>query len=106
MLVLRFFLELRKRNAHLNGSSRIRHLESVSSFKAVIQSISNAIIEDLGDPENEVLFTTQAASHRPSVTAQASQPMVAEVGNSELTHEINIEEFPWITGDFDRVEQL
>ena len=82
---MQFFLELCNCNAHLNGSSQIRDLESVSSFKAVIQNISNAIIEDLGDPENEVLFTSQATSHRSSMTAQASQPMVDEVENSELT---------------------
>ena len=88
----------------MNGSSQIRDLESVSSFKAVIQSISHAIIQDLGDPENVILFTSQGTSHRLSITAQASEPMVDEVVNSEQTAEITIEEFPWITGDFSRVE--
>ena len=90
----------------MNQHSRIRDLESVSTFKAVIQRISNAVIEDLGDPENEALFTSQATSHTPSVTALVSQPMVGEVETSELTPEITIEEFPWITGDFNRVEEL
>ena len=90
----------------MNQSSRIRDLESVSSFKAVIQRISNGIIEDLGDPQNEALFTSQATSHTPSVTGGVSQPVVGRVENSELTPEINMEEFPWITGDINGVEEL
>ena len=70
-----------------------------------MQSISNAIIEDAGDPAHESLFTSETMDHQPSVTAQASQPTMCEVENSDDIPMITIEEFPWIVEDFSRIEE-
>ena len=78
----------------------------MSSFKAVIRSMSNAIIDDLGDPEHEALFIDQAMSRRPSIITQASQPVTSEVENSNVIPTINVEEFPWIAVAFNRIEEI
>jgi len=60
LLVLRFFLDLRDRNAHPNGTSQTRDLATFSSFKAAARNISDAVVEDLRDPEDDACVASQA----------------------------------------------
>ncbi|KAF8527142.1 hypothetical protein BU17DRAFT_61775 [Hysterangium stoloniferum] len=98
ILFLRFFLDLRQLNAHPNGTSQTKHLEPCPSFKAAARRILNTIIEDLGDPEDEALFASQARS----VSAQVLGPLA---GN-DSSPAVNLEEFPWagVAGILDNVE--
>ena len=99
ILILHFFLDLRERHAHFNGTSQLGDLETVSPFMAVIHSISNAIVEDLGDPEYKSLFTIHITNHNSSITGEISQPIRNDsMENSNTVPSITIEEFPWVDG--------
>ncbi|KAF8527133.1 hypothetical protein BU17DRAFT_61768 [Hysterangium stoloniferum] len=98
ILFLRFFLDLCQLNAHPNGTSQTKHLEPCPSFKAAARRILNTIIEDLGDPEDEALFASQARS----VSGQVLRP---SAGN-DSSPAVNLQEFPWagVAGILDNVE--
>ncbi|KAF8518265.1 hypothetical protein BU17DRAFT_66507 [Hysterangium stoloniferum] len=103
ILILRFFLDLRERNAHPNGTSQTRDLEPCSSFRAAMRKFSNAIIEDLGDPEDGSLFASQT-THSGTVSGQALRPSAGEAENNDSTPAVNLEEFPWAAGRLDHIE--
>jgi len=110
LLVLRFFLDLRERNAHLNGTSRTRDLAPLSSFKVAARSISNAIIEGLGDPKDEALFVNRAsdenvsgpALHPSANDAENNDSSANEADNNDSSPTVNLVEFPWAAGDLDQ----
>jgi len=97
ILVLRFFLDLREWNAHPNGTSQTKDLSPCSSWKAVAWKLSHAIIEDLGDPEDEAMFASQATSPG-SVSRQVLRATASDAENNDLFPTVNLEEFPWATG--------
>jgi len=97
ILVLRFFLDLREWNAHPNGTSQTKDLSPCSSWKAVARKLSHAIIKDLGDPEDEAMFASQATSHG-SVSRQVLRPTASDAENNDLFPTVTLEEFPWATG--------
>ncbi|KAF8510639.1 hypothetical protein BU17DRAFT_69974 [Hysterangium stoloniferum] len=97
LLVLRFFLDLRERNAHLIGTSHSWDVGPYSSFKAVAGKISNRIIEDLGDLEDEVLFTSPATSSW-AVSGQVLHPSNSKAENNDSTPAVDLGEFPWAGG--------
>jgi hypothetical protein len=105
LLILRFFLDLREWNAHPNGTSQTRDLGPCSSFKAAVRKISNAIIEDLGDPEHEALFASQATSSG-SVSGQALRATASEAENTGSFPTVDLVEFPWATGGLDHIEDI
>ncbi|KAF8523288.1 hypothetical protein BU17DRAFT_63862 [Hysterangium stoloniferum] len=82
ILVLRFFLDLRVRNAHRNGTAQTMNLASLSSFNVVTRCIGNSIIEVLGDPEEEALFVSQATSDG-NVSVQAVHPIPSEAEHTD-----------------------
>jgi len=88
ILILRFFLDLREWNAHQCGTSQTRDLAPCSSFMAAARKLSNSIIEDLGDPEDEALFTSHATS------GIASRQVVRPTA------------FPWPPGRSDAAEAM
>jgi len=97
ILVLRFLLDLREWNAHPNGTSETKDLSPCSSWKAAARKLSNAIIEDLGDPEDEALFARQATSPG-SVSRQVLRPTASDAENDDSFPIVNLEEFPWAAG--------
>ncbi|KAF8523964.1 hypothetical protein BU17DRAFT_63599 [Hysterangium stoloniferum] len=104
LLVLRFFLDLREQNAHPNGTSQTGELAPpYSSFKAAVRKFSNGIIEDLGDPEDEALFASQAMSSR-KVFGQVLRPSATEAENNDSSTAVNLEEFPGTAGRLDHPE--
>ncbi|KAF8512458.1 hypothetical protein BU17DRAFT_69224 [Hysterangium stoloniferum] len=58
-----------------------RDLEPCSSFKAPVKKFSNAIIEDLGDLEDEALVTSRATNSG-SVAGQPLRPSASEAENN------------------------
>ncbi|KAF8518830.1 hypothetical protein BU17DRAFT_66223 [Hysterangium stoloniferum] len=91
LLVLRFFLNLREWHAHRNGTPRTRDLTPCSLYKATVRNFSNAIIDELGDPEDEALFASQAMM----VSGQLLRQSVSEAENNDSHPIVNLEEFPW-----------
>ncbi|KAF8509354.1 hypothetical protein BU17DRAFT_70455 [Hysterangium stoloniferum] len=104
LLILRLFLDLRERLAHPNGIFQTREPELLSSFKAAIWNISNAVIEDLGDPENDDLFASQTTSDE-SASRQAL-PATTEADNNDSPSTVNPVEFLSVTGDLDEREGI
>jgi len=105
ILVLRFFLDLREWNAHPNGTSQTQDLPTCSSWKAAVRTLSNAIIEDLGDPEDEALFASQATSPG-SVSRQVLRPTASDAENDDSFPTVNLEEFPWAAGRLGDGEEI
>jgi len=97
ILVLRFFLDLREWNAHPNGTSQTKDLSPCSSWKAAARKFSSAIIEDLGDPDDDALFASQATSPG-SVSRKVLRPTASDAENDDSFPTVNMEEFPWAGG--------
>jgi len=94
---LRFFLDLREWNAHPIGTLQTNDLPTCSSWKAASRKFSNAIIEDLGDPQDETLFASQATSPG-SFSRQVLRPTASDAENNDSLPAVNLKEFPWATG--------
>jgi len=105
LLVLRFFLDLREQNAHPNGTSQTKELTHCSSFKAAARKISNGIIEDLGDPEDEALFASQAPS-----SGRVSREVLRHTASEGERHDSspwgNVLEFSWVARGLVNVEDI
>ncbi|KAF8508594.1 hypothetical protein BU17DRAFT_70771 [Hysterangium stoloniferum] len=104
LVVLRFFLDLRDRNAHQNGISRTKDMAPCSLFKAAARKMSNAIIGDIGDPEDEVLFTSQTSYG--NVSGQLLGPSAGEAGTNNSSSTVSLQEFPWAAGRLDDMEAI
>jgi len=85
---------------HTRGN---RHL--VPRLRQPREKKSNAIIDDLGDPEDEALFPSQATSLG-RVSGQVLHPSVREPENNDSSSAVNLLEFPWAAGGLDHVDQI
>ncbi|KAF8512457.1 hypothetical protein BU17DRAFT_69223 [Hysterangium stoloniferum] len=92
ILDLRFFLDLRDRNAHQNGTSQTRDEALCSSFKAAAQKFSNAIVDDLGDPDDEQFVGSQATSSG-TVSGRVLRPAASDAENNDSSPAVNLEVF-------------
>ncbi|KAF8530248.1 hypothetical protein BU17DRAFT_60011 [Hysterangium stoloniferum] len=86
LLALLFFLDLCDRNAHPNATSQTRDQAIISSFNAAARNISDAIIEDLGDPEDALRRS--------------------EAERKELSPTVDLVEFPWAAGNLEQLRGL
>ncbi|KAF8512465.1 hypothetical protein BU17DRAFT_69231 [Hysterangium stoloniferum] len=95
ILVLRFFLDLREQNAYQNGTFHTRDEEPCSSFKAAAGKFSNAIIEDLGDPEDEQFVGSQVTGSG-SVLGRVLRPTASDAANKDSSAAVDFVDFPWV----------
>ncbi|KAF8528216.1 hypothetical protein BU17DRAFT_81468 [Hysterangium stoloniferum] len=65
--------------------------------KAAAQKFSNAIIEDLGDPDDEQFVGSQATSSG-TVFGRVLRPAASDAENNDSSPAVNLEEFPWAVG--------
>ncbi|KAF8512455.1 hypothetical protein BU17DRAFT_69221 [Hysterangium stoloniferum] len=92
ILVLRFFLDLREQNVHPYGTSQTRDEAPCSSLKAAARKFSNAIIEDIGDPEDEQFFGSQATRFG-TVSGRVLRPAASDAENNDSSPAVNLEVF-------------
>ena len=85
ILICYFFLDIRQRNDHLNGTSQPSL--QIGSFHAVVKSIHNAVIEEFGDPSFD--------------ESLRGDPLEIELQDMHSHHTeavVDLEEYPWAAG--------
>jgi len=94
ILVCQFHLELHKRNSHPNGTPFDAPPPS-GSFKAATQQVHGAIIEEFGD-----------LNFNESLGGELSQGGIGlqDVESHHTEEHIDLQEFPWETGELGEIE--
>ncbi|KAF8518655.1 hypothetical protein BU17DRAFT_66286 [Hysterangium stoloniferum] len=105
ILVLRFFLDLREQNVHPNGTSQTKDEAPCSSLKAAAWKFSNAIIEDLGDPEDEQFVGSQVTGSG-TVSERVLRPTASDAENKDSSAAVDLVEFPWAAGRLEGAQYL
>jgi len=79
ILICRFFLDIRQRNDHPNGTSQSS--QPVGSFHAVAQRIHTAVVEEFGDPSFEL--RDMDSHHKEAVVDLENFPWATEVSSQQ-----------------------
>lgn len=94
-------LALRDKAVNPNGSA-IAQLPHISNFRFAVNSLHSVIDEEFGDPLFQTHHEMRLASIAEEIALEDLDTVHATV---TVTEPIDIEEFPWATGEIEIVER-